>query len=81
MCVWGPQLCAVLDLGSFTANSRACLCVPPAGELLCADCVWVYACGVCGWVCMCRDTGLECIHLDMFGPEYLIECVYVRSCV
>lgn len=40
----------VLGLGSFTANTRACLCVPPAGELLCAAYVWFYACGVCVWL-------------------------------
>lgn len=66
-CVWWPHLCAAVGLGSFTANTRACLCVPPAGEF----CVLVgYASGcmllvfgsvpvmcVSRLVCMCHATG------------------------
>lgn len=63
VCVGRSHLCALVSLGSFTANTRVCLCVPPAGVLLCAGwvCVWLYAAWVWlralvyvpGWVCTC----------------------------
>lgn len=47
VCVGRPHLCAVVGLGSFTANTRLFLRVPPLGVSLCVGWVRVWPRAAC----------------------------------
>ena len=74
VCVGRPHLCAVVGLGSFTANTRVCLCVPPAGILLCAGCVCVLAVRCLGLVTglgVCTWLGVYVLLTGMYSSRYV----------
>lgn len=71
MCMEAPSVCGA-GLRFRYCQHQACLCVPPAGMLLCACWVYTRLCAASVWFCACM-----CAWLGVYMSYYWLECIHL----